>query len=72
MNCIYWTKKYPRLITKEFLKDNYSSNYKLQTIGDISVDINEISEDLELKECLSSSDNRDKASFIKVLSVSSN
>jgi alpha-aminoadipic semialdehyde synthase len=40
MNCIYWTKKYPRLVTKKFLKDNYSNQFKLQIIGDISVDIN--------------------------------
>jgi alpha-aminoadipic semialdehyde synthase len=40
MNCIYWTNKYPRLITKEYVKNNYNSKYKLQLIGDISVDIN--------------------------------
>ena len=40
MNCIYWDKQYPRLITKEFMKKNYSSNSTLQVIGDISVDIN--------------------------------
>ena len=40
MNCIYWTKKYPRLITKKILKDKYSNHFKLQVIGDISVDIN--------------------------------
>ena len=40
MNCIYWDKQYPRLITKEFMKDNYNCNTKLQVVGDISVDIN--------------------------------
>ena len=40
MNCIYWSNKYPRLITKEFVKKNYSNQFKLQLIGDISVDIN--------------------------------
>jgi len=40
MNCIFWNKKYPRLITKEFLKENYTDNMKLQVIDDISVDIN--------------------------------
>jgi len=40
MNCIYWDIKYPRLITKEFIKKNYDVNYKLQVIGDISIDIN--------------------------------
>ena len=40
MNCIYWDKQYPRLITKRFLKENYSCKMKLQVVGDISVDIN--------------------------------
>jgi len=40
MNCIYWDIKYPRLITKEFIKKDYDVNYKLQVIGDISIDIN--------------------------------
>jgi alpha-aminoadipic semialdehyde synthase len=40
MNCIYWSDKYPRLVTKEFLKNNYTEDFCLQVIGDISVDIN--------------------------------
>ena len=40
MNCIYWDKRYPRLITKEFLEENLTGHLKLQVIGDISVDIN--------------------------------
>lgn len=40
MNCIYWSDKYPRLVTKEFLKNNYSEDICLQVIGDISIDIN--------------------------------
>lgn len=40
MNCIYWDKQYPRLITKDYLKKNYNENFKLQVVGDISVDIN--------------------------------
>ena len=40
MNCIYWTKKYPRLVTKKYMKNNYNEQFKLQVIGDISVDIN--------------------------------
>ena len=40
MNCIYWDKQYPRLITKDYLKKNYDENFKLQVVGDISVDIN--------------------------------
>ena len=40
MNCIYWTKKYPRLITKDFLKQHWNNpNRRLRTIGDISCDI---------------------------------
>ncbi len=40
MNCIYWDERYPRLITKEFLKKNYTGKMKLKVVGDISVDIN--------------------------------
>jgi len=40
MNCIYWSKRYPRLVTKNYLKNNYNKQFKLQVIGDISVDIN--------------------------------
>jgi len=40
MNCIYWDKQYPRLVTKEFLEENLTGHLKLQVIGDISVDIN--------------------------------
>jgi saccharopine dehydrogenase (NAD+, L-lysine-forming) len=40
MNCILWNRQYPRLITKESLKKNYTEKMKLQVIGDISVDIN--------------------------------
>lgn len=40
MNCIYWDAKYPRLVTKNYLKKNYSQHFKLQVIGDISIDIN--------------------------------
>jgi len=40
MNCIYWDKMYPRLVTKEFLKKTNAEDLKLQVIGDISVDIN--------------------------------
>jgi len=39
MNCIYWDSRYPRLITKNFIKENYK-NMKLQVIGDISIDVN--------------------------------
>jgi len=40
MNCIYWDNRYPRLITKDFIKQSYGDGWRLQIIGDISVDIN--------------------------------
>ncbi len=41
VNCIYWTDKYPRLVTKEYLKNRaiLESNPRPQVIGDISCDI---------------------------------
>jgi len=39
LNCIYWDSRYPRLVTKDFVKRNYN-NLKLKIIGDISIDIN--------------------------------
>ena len=40
VNCIYWDEKYPRLITKKYLKDAMlTSGIKLQVIGDISCDV---------------------------------
>lgn len=41
INCIFWTEKYPRIITKKYLKDaTLRENQKLSYIGDISCDIN--------------------------------
>ena len=42
VNGIYWEEKYPRLITKNFLKNWFQKNPKprLRVIGDISCDIN--------------------------------
>ena len=42
VNCIYWTDKYPRVITKEFAKKLYTENDSpvLKVIGDISCDLN--------------------------------
>lgn len=40
MNCIYWDSRYPRLITKNLIKENYHQRWRLQIIGDISIDIN--------------------------------
>ncbi|MFW9962031.1 MAG: hypothetical protein ACFFCX_00520 [Candidatus Sifarchaeia archaeon] len=40
MNCIYWTDKYPRLLTLDYIRNHwYDDNRKLQVIGDISCDI---------------------------------
>jgi len=41
MNCIYWEKRYPRLITKEYLKRLFAPGAKpsLRVIGDISCDL---------------------------------
>ena len=41
-NGIYWDKRYPRLVSKDFLKNRFTSDQrlKLEIIGDISCDIN--------------------------------
>jgi alpha-aminoadipic semialdehyde synthase len=40
INCIYWDKRYPRLVTKEYLKKAFSKGRpKLSVIGDISCDV---------------------------------
>jgi saccharopine dehydrogenase (NAD+, L-lysine-forming) len=40
VNCIYWEEKYPRLVTKEYLKQLYGAGQpRLRVIGDISCDI---------------------------------
>lgn len=40
MNCIYWTDKYPRLITKEFIRNHWTSdNRRFRIVGDISCDV---------------------------------
>ena len=38
INAMYWDTRYPRLISNEYLKDNYSNNHKLIAIGDITCD----------------------------------
>ena len=39
VNCIYWEERYPRLITKDYLKQLYGSGQpRLRVIGDISCD----------------------------------
>jgi len=42
VNCIYWANRYPRLVTKNFLRsDKYlKPKQKLMVIGDISIDVN--------------------------------
>ncbi len=40
VNCIFWTEKYPRLITKKTINELWSKNKKLKVVGDISCDIN--------------------------------
>ncbi len=40
MNCIYWTPKYPRLITIDFIKSHWDDeDRKLRIVGDISCDV---------------------------------
>ncbi len=41
VNCIYWEPKYPRLVTKKFLKELFRMNSlpRIRVIGDISCDI---------------------------------
>lgn len=39
MNCIYWEKRYPRLVTNELVKQLFEKGLKLKVIGDISCDI---------------------------------
>jgi alpha-aminoadipic semialdehyde synthase len=40
INCIYWDKRYPRLVTRDFLQEFYTGTVpKLKVIGDISCDV---------------------------------
>ena len=40
MNCIYWTNKYPRLVTLDFIRNHWNKDdRKLQVVGDISCDV---------------------------------
>ncbi len=42
LNCIFWTPRYPRFVSKEFLKKLYGGRTRprLRVIGDITCDIN--------------------------------
>ena len=39
VNCIYWTPDYPILVTKNWVKNNWTMESKLKVIGDITCDI---------------------------------
>ena len=40
INCIYWDKRYPKLVTREYLKKTFSKGRpRLNVIGDISCDV---------------------------------
>jgi len=40
VNSIYWDERYPRLLTKDYIKTHFDSDdWKLLVIGDISIDI---------------------------------
>ncbi|PNX54109.1 MAG: hypothetical protein BV458_01015 [Thermoplasmata archaeon M9B2D] len=42
MNCIFWSNRYPRLLTKDYMKKSFlmSEKPRLRVIGDISADVN--------------------------------
>ena len=40
VNCIYWDNRYPRLVTKDWLKAHWVKGKMLRVIGDISIDVN--------------------------------
>ncbi len=56
MNCIFWTERYPRLLTKKYMKRVFTRKEKsrLKVIGDISADVNGA---VEFTEKTTSSDN---------------
>jgi alpha-aminoadipic semialdehyde synthase len=40
INCVYWDKRYPRLVTREYLRKAYlKGKLRLKVIGDISCDV---------------------------------
>jgi len=40
LNCIYWSDKYPRLVSKDFIRSHWTDKLrKLRVVGDISCDI---------------------------------
>jgi len=40
VNGTYWDERYPRLVTKQYLKENYHEGHPLKVIADISCDLN--------------------------------
>lgn len=38
MNCMYWDDRYPRIVTKEYLKNNWNESFPLKVIGDVTCD----------------------------------
>ncbi len=42
VNCVYWERRYPRLITKEYVRKSFAgrSAPRLRVIGDVSCDVN--------------------------------
>ncbi|MBN1968934.1 MAG: hypothetical protein JXR48_02710 [Candidatus Delongbacteria bacterium] len=39
VNCINWSDRYPRLVTLNYLRENYNANSKLKVIGDLACDV---------------------------------
>ena len=39
INCIFWTSDYPMLVTKDWVKNNWTMKSRLKVIGDITCDI---------------------------------
>ncbi|UCE26043.1 MAG: hypothetical protein JSW52_06660 [Candidatus Coatesbacteria bacterium] len=39
VNCVYWDARYPRLVTKEYLEENFPAKTRLKVVGDISCDV---------------------------------
>ncbi|MDH7517723.1 MAG: bifunctional lysine ketoglutarate reductase /saccharopine dehydrogenase family protein [Candidatus Thermoplasmatota archaeon] len=40
VNCIFWSSRYPRLITKKYIKNAFKDKLRLKVVGDISADVN--------------------------------
>ncbi len=40
MNCMYWDKRFPRIVTKDFLEQLYETTHRLKVIGDVTCDAN--------------------------------